>query len=89
MRAVAVDRADPEPSSPVYQETVSADVPATSAVAVNGEPLTRCGGSSKKSLAAAMAEAADSEVAPIWLTPAVSAACRFAAVAAGVAPMVN
>ncbi len=36
-----------------------------------------------------MAEAADSDVLPIWLTPAVSAACRLAAVAAGVAPMVN
>ena len=40
----------------------------------DGEPLTRCGGSSKKSLDAAIAEAADSDVLPIWLTPAVSAA---------------
>ena len=74
MRAVAVERADPDPSSPVYQKTVLADVPSTSAVAVAGEPLTRCGGSSKKSLDAAIADAADSDVLPILLTPAVSAA---------------
>ena len=58
-------------------------------VAVAGAPETRSGGSSKKLLDAAIAEAADSDVAPIWVTPAVSAACRLAAVAAGVAPMVN
>ena len=34
MRAVAVDRADPEPFSPVYQMTVLAEVPSTSEVAV-------------------------------------------------------
>lgn len=74
----------------MYQETVLAVVPATCAVAVaKGGPATRIGGSSKKSLDAAMAEAAGNEVLPIWLTPAVSAACRLAAVAAGVAPMVN
>ena len=44
---------------PVYQNTVFADVPATSDVDVAGVPLTRSGGSLlKKSLAAAMAEAA-------------------------------
>src|SRR5579862_986217 len=89
MRAVALDRIEPVALLPVYQNTVLALVPATSAVAVAGAPETRIGGSSKKLLAAAMAEAADSEVLPIWATPAVSAACRFAAVGAGVAPMPN
>ena len=55
--------------------TVLAVVPATSDVAVSrAGRLTRSGGSSKKSLDAAIAEAADSDVLPIWLTPAVSAA---------------
>src|SRR6478672_11129178 len=45
-RAVAVARADPGPASPVYQEIVFAGVPLTSEVAaLNGEPLTRSGGS--------------------------------------------
>jgi hypothetical protein len=73
----------------VYQDTVLAAVPLTSDVAVAGEPLTRCGGSSKKLLDAATADAADSDVAPICVMPALSAACRFAAVSAGVASMVN
>ena len=62
-RATAVVRAELDPASPVYQLTVFAAVPSMSDVAVpNGGPLTRCGGCpasiSKKSLAAATAEAA-------------------------------
>ena len=61
-RAVAVARAGSVPSSPVYQVTVLAGVPATSAVAVAGGPLTRCGVPLKKLSAAATAEAAASAV---------------------------
>src|SRR6267378_4382905 len=44
MRATAVPRAESGPLSPVYHETVLADVPATSVVAVaNGGPATRSG----------------------------------------------
>src|SRR6187399_2646047 len=44
MRAIAVPRGESVPSSPVYQETVLADVPPTRLVAVaNGGPLTRNG----------------------------------------------
>ena len=80
--------------SPVYQVTVFAGVPATSAVAVaNGGPATRMGGwptsMSKKSCAAAIADAAVSCVPASVLTDWVSAACRLAAVAAGFAPIVN
>ena len=75
MRAVAVERAGSLPVSPVYQITVLADVPAISAVAVSkGGPATRCGGllasASKKSLEAATAEAAASEVPASLPTPA-------------------
>ena len=93
-RAVAVARAGSVPSSPVYQLTVFAAVPATSAVAVSkGGPATRCGGwvasMLKKSLAAATADAAESEVAASLPTEAVNAVCRFVAVTSLVAPMVN
>src|SRR5712672_1158563 len=44
MRATAVPRAGSGPLSPVYHDTVLADVPATSVVAVaNGGPATRSG----------------------------------------------
>src|SRR5947207_3351085 len=90
MRAVAVERGGLAPFSPIYQETVSAGVPATSAVAVlNGGPATRCGGLAKKSVPAAIAEAADSAVCANVSTAVVSAACRFTAVAFAVGPMVN
>src|ERR1700741_529240 len=90
MRAVAVPRAGPGPFSPVYQPTVSVGVPATSAVAVvNGGPATRCGGLPKKSLLAATAEAAVSEVSASLSTAAVSAASRLSAVVPGAGAMVN
>src|SRR6266540_4353883 len=90
MRAVAVARAGSVPVSPVYQLSVSDGVPATNAVAVsNGGPTTRCGGSLKKSLEAATAEAAESEVPASLPTAAVSAVCRLAAVTSLVAPMAN
>src|SRR5262245_46820579 len=92
-RATAVPRAGSLPPSPVYQNTVSAGVPAVSAVAVAGGPLTRRGGLAssmlKKSLAAASAEAADSEVRASLPRLAVMAVLRLPAVSAGVAPMVN
>src|SRR5215472_1750197 len=89
--AVAVCRAGSAPFSPVYQNTVLAGVPATSDVAVsNGGPLTRCGGFElKKSLAAAIAEAAGSAVCARLVTALPSAACKLAAVSAGVVPIVN
>ena len=75
---------------PVYQDTVFADVPLTSDVAVlNGGPLTRCGGWSKKLLEVSIAEAATSEVLATVVIDVVNAVCRLAAVAAGVAPMVK
>src|SRR5258705_10193995 len=94
IRAIAVDRAALVPSSPVYQLTVLVLVPATSEVAVsNGGPLTRCGGfdasTLKKSLAASTAEAATNDVSASFATAAVREDCKLAAVAAGVAPMVN
>src|SRR2546421_7999976 len=90
----AVPRAESVPISPVYQVTVLAGVPATRLVAVlNGGPATRIGGwpasTLKKLLAAAIAEAADKEVAASFWTAVVSEACRFAAVAFGLAPIVN
>src|SRR5262245_11311459 len=92
-RATAVPRAGSLPPSPVYQNTVSAGVPDTSAVAVAGGPETRRGGLAssmlKKSLAAASAEAADSDVRASFPRPAVTAVLRLAAVSAGVAPIVN
>src|SRR5580700_8259900 len=89
--ATAVWRAGVAPDSPVYQNTVSAVVPLCSAVAVlNGGPATRCGGFElKKLLAAATADAAGSVVCARLPTAVVSAACKLAAVAAGVAPMAN
>ena len=66
------------PISPVYQVTVLDAVPAASAVAVKGDPATRIGGwpavTSKNMCAAAIAEAADSEVAASLPTEVVSAA---------------
>src|SRR5437588_2006513 len=60
---------------------------------LNGGPATRIGGcpasTSKKLFAAAIAEAADSEVAASLPTAVVSEACRLAAVAFGLAPTVN
>ena len=74
----------------MYQNTVSAGVPATSAVAVAGAPLTRSGGFELKKLsAAAIADAAGNAVCARLPTAVVSAACRLVAVAPGVAPMVN
>src|SRR5580704_5551451 len=89
--ATAVWRAGVAPASPVYQNTVLAGVPACSAVAVlKGGPATRCGGLELKKLpAAATADAAGSWVCAKLPTAVVSAACRLAAVAAGVAPMTN
>ena len=87
-------RAGSVPISPVYQVTVLLDVPATSAVAVErASPATRIGGwpapTLKKLSAAAIAEAADSDVAASFCVAVVSEACRFAAVALTLAPMVN
>src|ERR1700761_8008462 len=88
--AVAVCSAGVALFSPVYQKTVFADVPSTRAVDVSGgDPLTRCGGSSKKSLAAAMAEAAGSAVCAKPPMAVVSAVCRLPAVTDGEVPMVN
>src|SRR5262249_1657771 len=89
--AIAVERAGMLPWSPVYHITVSADVPFTSAVAVSkGGPATRWGGLElKKSLAAAIAEAAGSAVCARLVTAFVSAVCRLPAVRDGVAPIVN
>ena len=89
-RAVAVMRGGSLPTSPVYQDTVLAAVPATSAVAVsNGGPTTRCGTPSKKLSAAASAEAAVSDVLASLPTAVVSDVCRLAAVVAASTPMVN
>src|SRR3989304_3566233 len=93
-RAIPVLRAALVPASPVYHVTVLALVPAMSEVAVsNGGPLTRCGGvaasTSKKLLAAATAEAATNDVSASFVTVAVKADRRLAAVAAGVVPIVN
>src|ERR1700730_11093408 len=89
--AVAVWRAGVAPDSPVYQNTVLAAVPFCSAIALlKGGPATRCGGFElKKLLAAATAEAAGSVVCARLPTAVVKAACRLAAVAAGVPPMAN
>src|SRR4051794_41729832 len=89
-RATAVDRAGSGPFSPVYHITVFADVPGAKLVAVaNGGPATRCGGSPKKSSAAFTAEAAVSDVSASFPSDVVSAACRLAAVAAALGPMLN
>src|SRR4051812_16596986 len=80
--------------APVYQLTVLAAVALARAVAVaNGGPTTRwaawAGPTSKKLCAACTVEAAVSCVAARVRTEFVSAACRLAAVAAGVAPIVK
>ena len=80
------------PSSPVYQETVLAGVPATSDVAdvsADDEAFTRIGGSSKKLFDAATAEAATSDPLESVLTEVVSAVLRFEAVAVESVPMAN
>src|SRR5579864_5663348 len=88
--ASAVWRAGVAPDSPVYQNTVLAGVPATSDVEVAGAPLTRNGGFElKKSLAAAIAEAAGSAVCARLVIALVSEICRLPAVALALAPMVN
>ena len=89
--AVAVWRAGVPPFSPVYQKTVFAVVPLTSAVDVSGgEPLTRSGGlEPKKSLAAAIAEAAGNAVCVRPVMAVVKAVCRLVAVSEGNVPMVN
>jgi hypothetical protein len=75
----------------VYHITVSALVPAVRLVAVSklGVPTTRCGGSAKKSLEAAIAEAAVSEVSASLPTAVVRALRRFEAVIVLFPPMVN
>src|ERR1700683_886220 len=88
--ASAVCSAGVLPDSPVYQNTVLALVPATSDVEVAGVPLTRIGGFVlKKSLAAAIAEAAGNAVCARLATALDSAVCRLPAVAVALAPMVN
>src|SRR3954470_12785964 len=85
-RAVAVPRAGSEPFSPVYHITVSAAVPATRLVALlGGEPETRWGGLPKKSLPAATAEAAVSDVSASLAREALNAPARFPAVTSDVA----
>src|SRR5579862_285736 len=88
--AVAVCRAGVLPDPPVYQNTVFAEVPATSDIEVAGVPLTRSGGLElKKSLAAATADAAGSAVCARLAIALVSAVWRLVAVAFALAPMVN
>src|SRR6204780_4662168 len=88
--ARAVCRAGVGPDSPVYQNTVLALVPATSDVEEAGAPLTRSGGFElKKSLAAAIAEAAGNAVCARLAIAPDSAVCRLPAVALALAPMVN
>src|SRR5580704_5760387 len=88
--AVAVCRAGVLPAPPVYQNTVLADVPATSDMDVAGVPLTRSGGFElKKLLAAATADAAGSAVCARLVMALVSAAWILLAVAFALAPMVN
>src|SRR3984957_12306354 len=88
--ACAVCSAGVAPDSPVYQNTVLAGVPATSDVEEAGVPLTRSGGFElKKSLAAAIAEAAGNAVCARLVIAPDSAVCRLPAVAVALAPMVN
>src|ERR1700692_1135200 len=88
--ASAVCRAGVAPDSPVYQITVLAGVPATSDVEEAGAPLTRSGGFElKKSLAAAIAEAAGKAVcARLDIAPD-SAGCRLPAGAVAVGRMLD
>src|SRR3954452_17988549 len=88
IRAIDEARAAPAPFSPLYQNTVFAAVPLVSAVALaSGTPDTRCGGSAKKSLVAAIADAATSDVPASVVIAPFSALLRLAEVAAGVAPI--
>src|SRR5580704_1511617 len=88
--ASAVWRTGVAPDSPVYQITVLAGVPATSDVEEAGVPLTRSGGFElKKSLAAAIAEAAGNAVCARLVIAPDSAVCRLPAVRVALAPMVN
>src|SRR5580704_6016799 len=88
--ASAVCSAGVLPDSPVYQNTVLAAVPATSDVEEAGVPLTRSGGFElKKSLAAAIAEAAVNAVCARLVIAPDSAVCRLPAVRVALAPMVN
>src|SRR5580704_18351749 len=88
--ASAVCRAGVAPDWPLYQITVLAGVPATSEVEVAGAPLTRSGGFElKKSLAAAIADAAGSAVCARLAMAPDSAVCRLPAVTVALAPMVN
>src|SRR6187402_2768555 len=89
IRADAVVRADAGPFSPLYQVTVLELVPSIRAVAAsNGGPSTRCGGSAKKLLDAAIADAAvRSGVRAV--NESDSAFSQFAAVSAAVAPIAN
>src|SRR5712691_6460018 len=94
MRAVAVERAESLPASPVYQITVLAALPAIMPMAMsNGGPSTRWGGlllsALKKSSDAVIDDAAVSEVAASLPIAVVSAVCRLAVVAAALAPIVN
>src|ERR1044072_1292136 len=80
--ATAVPRARSAPISPVYQVTVLAGVPAINDVALsNGGPVTRIGGwpasTLKKLFVAAMADAADSEVAASFWTAPLSAVWKL------------
>src|SRR3984957_5946522 len=85
--ANAVCRTGVAPDSPVYQNTVLAGVPATSDVEDAGAPLTRSGGFElKKSLAAAIAEAAGNAVCARLAIAPDSAVCRLPAGALGLAP---
>ena len=85
---------DPCPSRRCTRSPCWLAVPATSAVALsNGGPATRIGGwpasTLKKLFAAAIAEAADSEVAASLPTDVFSALRKLVEVAAVDAPMVN
>src|SRR3954469_7895804 len=88
IRATEEARAEPAPLSPAYQNTVFAAVPVVSAVALaSGAPATRCGGSPKKSLVAATADAATSEVLASLVIAPFRALLRLAEVAAALTPM--
>src|ERR1700722_296899 len=88
--ASAVCSAGVLPDSPVYQNTVLAGVPATRDVEVAGVPLTRSGGFElKKSLAAAIAEAAGNAGCARLVIAPHRPGCRLPAGRGGLAPMVN
>ena len=94
MRAVAVARAESDPVSPVYQITVSAELPVVIAVALpKPGPVTRGGGvlasALKNSFDACTAEAAVNAVAANVPSEVVIALLRLAAVAVPSAPIRN